>query len=245
MKANQPTLRAEIEDDFAAAPAGVLDTAADLDKGHGRIEQRTVTVSREADWLAGDRRFPGELRLPGVTTIVKVRSRTELKDRCRTDTRYYISSADLTAETAAQAVRGHWGIENRLHWVLDVVFREDQARLRTGHGAKNMAVVRHFAINLVRTATDKKTLKLRRKLAGWDRRYRGGPGRLDRLAALLRCIPVADQAAQIPLKKFSCCCWACGDVGKASALSIISSRPVSYASAGVRPSRAECGRAVL
>lgn len=120
VKANQPTLRAEIEDDFAAAPAGVLDTAADLDKGHGRIEQRTVTVSREADWLAGDRRFPGELRLPGVTTIVKVRSRTELKDRCRTDTRYYISSADLTAETAAQAVRGHWGIENRLHWVLDV-----------------------------------------------------------------------------------------------------------------------------
>ena len=74
---------------------------------------------------------------------------------------------------------------------------------------------------------------------------RGGPGRLDRLAALLRCIPVADQAAKIPLKKFSCCCWACGDVGKASALSTISSRPVSYASAGVRPSRAECGRAVL
>lgn len=68
-------------------------------------------------------------------------------------------------------MRGHWGIENRLHWVLDVVFGDDQARLRTGHGAKNMAVVRHFAINLVRTATDKKTLKLRRKLAGWDTGY--------------------------------------------------------------------------
>ncbi len=79
---------------------------------------------------------PGELRLPGVATIIKVRSRTELKDRCRTDTRYYISSANLTAEAAAEAVRGHWGIENRLHWVLDVVFAEDQARLRTGHGAK-------------------------------------------------------------------------------------------------------------
>jgi len=171
VKANQPTLRAEIEDYFATAPATALDTATDLDKGHGRIEERTVTVSREADWLDGDRRFPGELRLPGVTTIVKVRSRTELKDRCRTDTRYYISSAALTAEAAAQAVRGHWGIENCLHWVLDVVFAEDQARLRTGHGAKNMAVVRHFAINLVRTATDKKSIKLRRKLAGWNTDY--------------------------------------------------------------------------
>lgn len=171
VKSNQPTLRAEIEDYFATAPAESLQSVTDLDKGHGRIEERTVTVSREADWLTGDRRFPGELRLPNATTIIKVRSRTELKDRCRTDVRYYISSASLTAKAAAEAVRGHWGIENRLHWVLDVVFADDQARLRTGHGAKNMAVVRHFAINLVRSVADKKSLKLRRKLAGWDVRY--------------------------------------------------------------------------
>lgn len=171
VKSNQPTLRAEIEAYFASAPAEVLDTATDWDKGHGRIEERAVTVSREADWLGGDRRFPGELRLPGVATIIKVRSRTELKDRCRTDTRYYISSAVLTALAAAEAVRGHWGIENRLHWVLDVVFGDDQARLRTGHGAKNMAVVRHFAINLVRAVADKQTIKLRRKVAGWDVTY--------------------------------------------------------------------------
>lgn len=171
VKSNQPSLRAEIEDYFAMAPAEVVTVARDLDKGHGRIEERTVWASRETDWLAGNRRFPGELRLPGAMTIVKVRSRTELKDRCRTDTRYYISSAARTAQEAADAVRGHWGIENRLHWVLDVVFAEDQARLRTGHGAKNMAVVRHFAINLVRTVTDKKSIKLRRKAAGWDVRY--------------------------------------------------------------------------
>ena len=60
---------------------------------------------------------------------------------------------------------------HKLHWVLDVVFADDQARLRTGHGAKNMAVVRHFAINLVRAVTDKKTIKLRRKVAGWDATY--------------------------------------------------------------------------
>jgi len=171
VKSNQPTLRAEIEAYFTSAPAEVLDTTTDWDKGHGRIEERQVTVSREADWLGGERRFPGELRLPGVATIIKVRSRTELKDRCRTDTRYYISSATLTAQAAAEAVRGHWGIENRLHWVLDVVFGDDQARLRTGHGAKNMAVIRHFAINLVRAVSDKKTIKLRRKMAGWDTAY--------------------------------------------------------------------------
>ena len=68
-------------------------------------------------------------------------------------------------------MRAHWAIENRLHWVLDVTFREDLSRLRKGHGAKNMAVVRHFAINLVRTATDKRSLKLRRKLAGWNPEY--------------------------------------------------------------------------
>ena len=68
-------------------------------------------------------------------------------------------------------MRAHWGIENRLHWVLDVVFKDDQSRLRKGHGAKNMAVVRHFAINLVRAKADKNTLKLRRKRAGWDTSY--------------------------------------------------------------------------
>ena len=86
-------------------------------------------------------------------------------------TRYPISSAKLSPEQAASAVRGHWGIENQLHWMLDVVFAEDQSRLRKGHGAKNMAVVRHFAINLIRAATDKKSIKLRRQIAGWDPNY--------------------------------------------------------------------------
>jgi len=81
-----------------------------------------------------------------------------------------LSSASLTPERLAQAVRGHWGIENSLHWVLDVVFREDQSRLRTGHGARNMAVVRHFAINSVRLAKGKRSIKTTRKLAGWDTR---------------------------------------------------------------------------
>lgn len=137
----------------------------------GRIEQRTVSIIKEVDWLDGDRRFPGELRLPNAASLIRVKSHAELSDRCRFETRYYISSAALNAQQAAEAVRGHWGIENQLHWVLDVVFKEDQSRLRKGHGAKNMAIVRHFAINLVRSAKDKRSIKLRRKIAGWDPNY--------------------------------------------------------------------------
>lgn len=74
----------------------------------------------------------------------------------------------LTAERAAHAVRDHWAIENSLHWVLDVTFKEEQSRLRKGHGAQNMAVVRHFALNLIRSVPGKQSLKLRRKRAGWD-----------------------------------------------------------------------------
>lgn len=171
VKANQPTLRREIERYFDDAPAECLDGFADLDKAHGRIEERTVTVSQEAGWLKGQRRFPGELRLPDATTIIRVRSRTGLKDRSRFDTRYFIASADLTAEQAAHAVRGHWLVENALHWTLDVVFNDDQSRLRKGHGANNMAIVRHFAINLVRTVGDKRSIKLRRKKAAWNPDY--------------------------------------------------------------------------
>jgi predicted transposase YbfD/YdcC len=171
VKANQPTLRAEIERYFDDAPASCLDSFVDLDKLHGRIEERTVTVSREADWLDGQRRFPGELRLPDATTIVRVQSRTGLKDRSRFDTRYFIASTHLTAERAAHAVRGHWLVENALHWTLDVIFKDDQSRLRKGHGAHNMAVVRHFAINLVRAVSDKHSIKLRRKKAGWNPDY--------------------------------------------------------------------------
>jgi predicted transposase YbfD/YdcC len=168
VKANQPSLRAEIETFFTDADPAGLDTITDHDKGHGRIEQRTVSIARETDWLNGNRRFPGEVRLPGVAAIIKVASRAELADRCRYETRYYVSSRSLSAAQAAEAVRSHWAIENSLHWVLDVTFGDDRSRLRTGHGTKNMAVVRHFAINLVRTARDKRTIKLRRKRAGWD-----------------------------------------------------------------------------
>ena len=169
VKANQPTLRAEVEAAFAATEG--LETHTDLDKGHGRIEERRMAVLRETGWLAGERRFPGELRLPGAACLIRTETRVETRGATRTETRYFISSRTLTATDAATAVREHWAIENRLHWVLDVTFADDQSRLRKGHGARNMATVRHFALNLVRTTADKRSIKSRRKLAGWDPDY--------------------------------------------------------------------------
>ena len=100
-----------------------------------------------------------------------VESRIERGDKIETEQRSYISSRMLSAADFADAARGHWAIENNLHWTLDVTFNEDQSRLRTGHGAKNMAVVRHFALNLVRQVADKRSIKRRRKRAAWDPTY--------------------------------------------------------------------------
>ena len=171
VKANQSALLGEVERFFADAPLEALDTHRDLDKGHGRIEDRRASVSRDVGWMTGERRFPGEARFPAIACVARVETRTELADRCRCETRFFISSRPLTAAQLAEAVRAHWQIENALHWVLDVTFREDHSRLRKGHGAANMAVVRHFALNLVRTASDKHSLKTRRKLAGWSNDY--------------------------------------------------------------------------
>ena len=161
VKANQPTLRAEVEAAFAATRE--LETHVDRDNGHGRIEERRMSVLREVDWLTGDRRFPGELRLPGTACLLQAETRVETAARRRTETRYFVSSRTLTAAEAAGAVREHWAIENRLHWMFDVTFADDQSRLWKGHGARNMATVR--------AANDRRSIESRRKRAGWSPRY--------------------------------------------------------------------------
>jgi len=171
VKDNQPTLHKEIESYFETAPEGEVEACEDLDKGHGRLEIRTCRVSKQVDWLAAPRSYPGAFRFPGVAAIAVIDTRVEHKGKVATARRSYITSRPLSPTALAAAVRAHWGIENRLHWVLDVVFKEDQSRLRKGHGAKNMAVVRHFAINLVRDAKDKRSIKTRRKRASWDPNY--------------------------------------------------------------------------
>ena len=112
VKANQPTLRAEVEAAFADA-GGALETHVDLDKGHGRIEERRTAVLRDTGWLEGNRHFPGELRLPGTACLVRARTQVEARGATRTETRYF-SSRPLSPAAAATAIRGHWAIENRL-----------------------------------------------------------------------------------------------------------------------------------
>ncbi len=171
VKDNQPTLHAEIKSYFDTAPSNKLERSQTVEKGHGRLETRTHTVSHEIDWMTPERSYPGAFRFPKLATIAMVESRTERGDKIEAERRSYISSRILPADAFADAVRSHWAIENNLHWTLDMTFNEDQSRLRVGHGAKNMAIVRHFALNLVRQATDKRSIKRRRKRASWDPEY--------------------------------------------------------------------------
>jgi predicted transposase YbfD/YdcC len=171
LKANWPATFQDIEAFFADPPPGVLDTCQTTDGEHGRIEVRHHAVCHTVGWLFSDRRYPGEPSFPDLAMIGMVEATTERGGKTAHERRYYLSSARLDPKTFARAVRAHWGIENRLHWVLDVVFHDDLARLRTGHGPENMAVVKHMAINLLRAAKPITSLKNRRKLAGWDIEY--------------------------------------------------------------------------
>ena len=171
VKDNQPTLHADIKSYFDTAPCGELERHETLGKEHGRLEIRAHTVSHRVDWIDSDRSYPGAPQLPKIAAIAMVESRIERGDKIESERRCYISSRALSAAAFADAVRSHWAIENNLHWTLDVTFKEDQSRLRAGHGAKNMAVVRHFALNLVRQAGDKRSIKRRRKRAAYDPQY--------------------------------------------------------------------------
>ena len=103
--------------------------------------------------------------------IAMVESEVERDGKTTTARRYYLSSARLSAAQFARAVRAHWGIENHLHWIMDVVSRDDLMRLRTEHGPANMATIRHAALNLIRAIPDKASLKVRRKTIAWDDDY--------------------------------------------------------------------------
>lgn len=170
LKENWPATFKDVAAFFADPPVALRSFQA-TDGGHGRIENRRHVVCHDVGWLFSDRRYPGEPRFPDLAMIAMVETITERNGKTEHERRYYLCSAKLDAKAFAHAVRAHWGIENRLHWVLDVVFHDDLARLRTGHGPENMAVVKHMAINLVRNPKDKHSLKVRRKLANLNFDY--------------------------------------------------------------------------
>ena len=167
LKGNHPVFEAETEAYFDTAPASELVTKETVEKGHGRIETRLYSASKNVEWIKADKSYPGQPRFQHIKTLVKALNRTEQADKCTFDTRYFICSAPLDIERLAAGVRGHWGVES-MHWLLDVEFKDDLSRYRSGHGAKNMAVVRRFALGLVRANKTKGSVKTKRKMAGWD-----------------------------------------------------------------------------
>lgn len=173
VKANRPTLYEEMKwffDDIDLETdheEGLVDFHRDVDKDHGRIEIRECVCSEEIDWLK-----PYLKDWPKVRSIAMVKATRIIGDQESQERRYYVSSLAPHAELLSKAVRAHWGVENSVHWVLDMVFREDESRMRTGNSPENFGILRRIALNLVRRdINSKKSLKGRRKICGWNNQY--------------------------------------------------------------------------
>nr|WP_321396876.1 ISAs1 family transposase [uncultured Desulfobacter sp.] len=133
---------------------------------HGRVEIRRHWVISDIDWIADKPLWKG---LQGIGMVERER---HIKDHISCETSYYLLSQKLDAEEFAKKVRAHWGIENKLHWVLDVSFREDECRKRAGNAAENFAMVRHVATNLLKQENSmSKSMNVKRLQAGWDNSY--------------------------------------------------------------------------
>ncbi len=140
-----------------------------VNKGHGRIETRRCWTVDVSEWKEHIRNCDAWV---GLKSIVKVTSERRVGDKITIETRYFIASLESNAKQALNAVRTHWSIENSLHWVLDIAFREDDSRIRDGHGDHNFAILRHIALNLLKQ--DKKGkggIQAKRLRAGWDEEY--------------------------------------------------------------------------
>ena len=165
VKANQPALHDDVKllMDDPGAPAD--DSAETVDADHGRIETRRAEVLHDVEWLTQTHRWPG------LAAVGKVTATREIDRHATTSTRYYIASRPLSAAELNRLVRGHWGIENQLHWVLDVVMNEDQARARKDNAPENLALLRRLALNIIKRNKDKGSNRLKFKRAGWDDRF--------------------------------------------------------------------------
>ncbi len=165
LKANQPRLHGDVVLIFDD-PASKTTTAKPVvDADHGRLETRTATVSTDIAWLVKDHQWPG------LTAIGKVERIREIAGKSTSETAYYLLSAPLSPERLNEVVRAHWGVENRLHWRLDVVMNEDQDRSRLGNGPHNLAILRHMALNVMQKDGEKGSLRGKIKRAGWDEAY--------------------------------------------------------------------------
>ena len=167
LKGNQGSLREDVEVFVAEQKAaGFADTDITRDTltdgDHGRIETRTTTVIHDVEWLRKRHDWPG------LKAVVMVESVREIGEKTERETRFYITSLVMLAALLGPVVRSHWSIENSLHWVMDMVFRDDECRVRTDHAPANFTTIKHMAHNLLRKDSSKDALRLKRKVAAWN-----------------------------------------------------------------------------
>lgn len=167
LKSNQGTMREDVEvfvneQKTRRFKDTIISTHQTVDADHGRIETRSYTAIHDVDWLQARHKWPG------LKSVIMVESKRESGKKVECETRFYITSLTLEAALSGPMIREHWAIENGLHWVMDMTFRDDECRIRTEHAPANFATIKHMAHNLVRKAPGKDSLRLRRKTAAWD-----------------------------------------------------------------------------
>jgi len=179
LKGNQGTAHKEIQDYFDMivpepymeqySSSDQIDFFKTVDKDHGRVETRRYWTSNDLDW------FEDKTKWNGLKSIAMVESIREIGNNISCERRYFLVSMDCDAKLFAKACRGHWGVENPLHWTLDVTFREDNSRARSGNASENLAALRRLALNMLKKESSQKSLSLRGKRlrAGWDNDYLG------------------------------------------------------------------------
>lgn len=170
LKGNQGQLNEDVRLLFEAESVStIFYSDTEYDKGHGRLETRCCRVTEDIDWLK--ERYP---QWKELTSVVEIESCREIKKVKSTEKRYYISSLAAEPKRIAHAVRQHWGVENQLHWVLDMSFNDDQSRIRKGNAPRNIAIIKKTVLNLLNIIKPSKpriSLKRMRKLAGWDQDF--------------------------------------------------------------------------
>lgn len=170
LKGNQGSLAQDVREFFAHQKTqqfrhSQVDIYENREESHGRIEIRRCYSTDDVEWLNQRHAWPG------LCSIVMIEAERTSRGKTQIETRFYLTSLAMDAEKAANAIRSHWQVENSLHWVLDVVFLDDQCRIRKDHAPQNFHIVKQMALNLIRQAPGKKSVRLKRKSAGWNDRF--------------------------------------------------------------------------
>ena len=165
LKGNQGTLHDDVRAFLDDPKAEATTTNTTVDGDHGRIETRTAVVSTHIDWLQEQHQWPG------LKAVAKVTRNRESADKTSSEAAFYLLSQPLTADRFNPVARAHWGVERRLHWCLDVQMNEDRDRTRKDNGPRNLAILRHMALNVLRKDPRKESLRAKFQIATWNNAY--------------------------------------------------------------------------